>query len=87
MAGMKLSIKALAITGAILWGIYMFLAALLAKANIEIIWFSNKIFDLLVSIYPGLSATIGGAFIGLIWGAVCGAICGGILSWVYNRFV
>lgn len=80
----KLNVKAWAVTGAILWGAYLFLAPLLAMGNIRFFWFSNEAFGLLVSIYPGLSASIGGAFLGLVYGIICGAICIGLFSGVHN---
>lgn len=80
----KLSASALALMGSVGWGLYLFVAALLASAGIEILWFSNEVFALIASIYPGLTATLSGAFIGLVWGLICGALCGGIFGGVYN---
>lgn len=85
MANQELNVKAWATTGAILWGIYMFFAPLLAMGNIRFLWFSNEAFALLSSIYPGVSASVGGAFLGLVYGAICGAVCLGLISWVHNR--
>lgn len=81
----KLNVKAWAITGAILWGAYLFLASLLAIGNVKFFGFSNQAFELLSSIYPGLTASIGGAFLGLVYGAICGAICAGLFSGVHNK--
>lgn len=83
----KLSVSALALMGAICWGLYLFVAALLASANIEVLWFSNAVFALVASIYPGLAATAVGALIGLVWGIVCGAFCGGLFGGVYNLII
>lgn len=80
----KLSVGAWATTASIFWGLYLFFAALLVSANIEILWFSNKIFDLVSSMYPGVTASVVGSMIGLIWGLICGAICGGLFAWVHN---
>lgn len=80
----RLSVSALAIIGSIFWGGYLFLAALLASANIETLYFSNEVFAIVSSIYPGLTATIPGAFAGLVWGFACGAFCGGIFGAFYN---
>lgn len=83
----KLSVSALAVIGSVFWGGYLFIAALLASANVETIWFSNDMFSLTASIYPGVSATVSGAFIGLIWGLVCGAFCGGLFGAFYNLVI
>lgn len=80
----KLNVKALITIGAVFWGGYLFVAALFASAGIETLWFSNEVFSLISSIYPGVTATVNGAFIGLLWGLFCGALCGGIFGWVYN---
>lgn len=80
----KLNVKAWAITAAILWAAYLFLASLLAIGNVKFFWFSSQSFEFLSSIYPGLSASVGGAFLGLIYGLVCGAICGGLFSGLHN---
>lgn len=80
----KLSICALATASGVFYGLYLFGAALFASANVKIVGFSDQVFALISSIYPGVSATVSGAFIGLIWGLICGAICGGILGALYN---
>ncbi len=84
---LKLSIKGAAIAGAIFWGVYLFVAALFAMKAIDTVWFSNTSFQMIMSIYPGVTATISGAILGLVYGLACGAICGGILSWLYNKFI
>lgn len=80
----NLSWKGLAIAGAIFWGVYVGAATLLAALNITTVWFNPQLFNLLMSIYPGLTPTMSGVLVGLLWGAVCGAICGGILAALYN---
>jgi len=80
----NLNIKAWATTGAILWGVYLSLAALFAKLGFEALWFSREIFGLSMTIYPGLAATGLGIVIGLLWGLFCGAVCGGLFSWLHN---
>lgn len=78
--------KALAATLAVFWGLYMFVAGIFAAYNITTLWFSPEAFKLLASIYPGFSAGIGGAFIGLLWGIADGALCGAVTAFVYNWF-
>jgi hypothetical protein len=80
----ELNVNAWATTGAILWGAYLFLAPLFAMGNVNFFWFSNQGFELLASLYPGLTASISGAILGLFYGAVCGAVCGWLFSGVHN---
>ncbi len=80
----ELNIKAWAAAGAFLWGGYLFLAPLLAMRDVGFFWFSSEAFGLLSSIYPGLRASVGGAFIGLAYGTVCGALCSGLFAGVHN---
>jgi len=79
-----LNVKAWAITGAIILGIYVFLATLFETWGITLFWFNSEVFVFLTSLYPGVSATIGGAFFGLVTGAICGAFCAGLFSSVHN---
>ena len=79
-----LSVKGLAITGAVFWGVYLGLAALVASVNVSLPWFSPNMFGMLMDLYPGLAPSVVGVFVGLLWGALCGAVCGAILAWLYN---
>jgi hypothetical protein len=82
---MQLNIKALTITLAILWGLYLFWVVLFGGIfRTKILWASPEIANLVVSIYPGITFTIEGAFLALIWGFACGAFCGGVFGWLYN---
>lgn len=83
----KLSISALAIIGGIFWGGYLFVAALANSAGIDVFWFSDDVFTLVASVYPGITATVTGAFIGLVWGLACGAFCGGVFGAFYNLLI
>lgn len=83
---MRLDVKALAITVALVWGVLaMFLTGL---ANL--IWpgYGQAFLDVMASLYPGY--TPGGGFgqviTGTLYGAVDGAIAGAIFAWLYNRF-
>ena len=81
----KLNVKAWAVTGATIWGAYLFLFPFFMMARLNYYWFSSEAFYLAQSIYPGLFPTISGAFMGLIHGAICGAICAGLFAWVHNK--
>lgn len=84
---MKLDIRALAISGGIFWGVYMFLVALVSSFGVNLPWFNAKIVETLSIVYFGYQATIGGAFIGFIYGLICGGVSGGIFAWLYNKFL
>lgn len=78
---MKLRIRALAIAGGIVWGLYVFLTTL------WLIWFrEGASIPLFVYLYPGYATTYLGACIGLGWGFVDGALCGASMAWLYNWF-
>ncbi len=81
-----ISIKGLAIAGAVLWGAYLFLLALLAGWGIKFMWVSKELVELLGIIYPGYVISFWGAVLGLLYGLVCGAVCGGLVAWIHNKF-
>ena len=83
----KLSVKGLALSLGILWGAYMFLAAIFAQIGLNIFWLGPEAFEILMAVYPGISATVIGSALALIYGFACGAICGGLFAWIYNKFV
>ena len=83
----KLNVKAWAVTAATMWGVYLFLFPIFIMADFNYYWFSSNAFALVQSIYPGLGATLLGAFVGLLHGVICGAICGGLFAWIHNRTI
>ena len=78
---MKLNVKALAMSGAILWGAVILLITwwilLLDGPSDEV--------TLLAKVYRGYSITFMGSLIGMLWGLMDGAIGGALLAWLYNR--
>ncbi|MBI4467113.1 MAG: hypothetical protein HY656_06790 [Acidobacteria bacterium] len=83
---MKLSLKGMAVSLALVWGVLaMFLTGL---ANL--IWpgYGQAFLELMASVYPGYHATasIGQVVIGALYGLVDGCVCGAIFAWLYNRF-
>jgi hypothetical protein len=82
---MKLNIKALALTGGILWGAALFLAGL---ANL--IWpgYATAFLQVMASIYPGYEAasTIDSVIFGTLYGFLDGAVAGLLFAWLYNVF-
>lgn len=82
---MQISVKALAITSGILWGVTLFWEVLVGGAlRMNILWTSPEIAKFIPQIYPGVTLTLGGSFLALIYGLACGAFCGGIFGWLYN---
>lgn len=81
-----LSVKGLAIAGAVFWGGYLFLLALLAGWGLRFMWVSKELVKLLSTVYPGYIVGFSGAILGLVYGVVCGAICGGLIAWLHNKF-
>jgi len=80
---MKLNVKSVALAGGILWGAAVFIATLW----LLILGSSGKTIALLGAFYFGYQLSIGGAFIGLIWGFIDGAIGGLIFAYLYNLFL
>jgi hypothetical protein len=80
---MKLNAKSLALTSGILLGLAVFLGTIW----LLIIGSSGKTISLLSAFYFGYQFSIGGAFVGLVWGFVDGAIGGLIFAFVYNFFL
>lgn len=80
---MKLSMKGLALTAAILWGGCIFLVGVL-----NLVWsgYGTAFLDLVRSIYPGYAGTagFGGVIVGTLYGIVDGLVCGALFGWFYN---
>ena len=81
---MKLSVKGLAITSAIVWG-----GCILLTGILNLIWtgYGVAFLDMVRSIYPGYQAMSGfvGVIVGTLYGVVDGAVCGAIFAWLYNK--
>jgi hypothetical protein len=83
---MKLNIKALALTGGILWAV-----ALLLVGAANLIWsgYGGAFLQLMASIYPGYhaSGSIGDLIVGVLYALLDGVVCGLIFGWLYNLLV
>lgn len=78
---MRLSAKGLGLALGILWGLTVFFTTLL------IMWRGGGgTLQKLSQVYFGYTVSLGGAFIGLIWGFVDGLILGVLLAVLYNAF-
>ncbi|MDP6559574.1 MAG: hypothetical protein QF619_05565 [Candidatus Binatia bacterium] len=82
---MKLSVKSLAATLAILGGIgFLFVAAL------NLVWppYGKELLGVISSVYPGYTAVgnLENVIVGTLYAIVDGAIGGALLAWLYNQF-
>jgi hypothetical protein len=82
---MKLSVRAVALASALLWGGMIFLVGL---ANMAAPTYGGEFLRLVGSIYPGYHAAsgVGSVLVGTLYGLLDGAIGGLIFAWLYNRF-
>lgn len=80
---MKLNLKALSLTCAIVWGGLMLLMGL---ANL--IWptYGKAFLEVVASIYPGYHAvpSFGEVIVGTLYAVVDGCIGGLVVGWLYN---
>lgn len=80
---MKLSVKGLALTAAVLWG-----GCILLVGILNLIWtgYGVAFLDMARSIYPGYATVggVGGVVVGTLYGALDGAIGGALFGWLYN---
>lgn len=83
---MNLSIKGLAISAAIIWGLAMLLVGL---ANLVFPDYGIHFLEVIGSIYPGYRPGTGvsSVIIGSIYGAFDAGIGGAIFAWLYNWIV
>lgn len=82
---MKLNIKALALAGAIFWGVSVLLVGV---ANLIWAGYAQRFLDALASIYPGYHATRSFAEVVVVslYAAVDGLIGGAVFGCLYNWF-
>ena len=82
---MKLSLKSLTITAAVLWGISFFLVSV---ANL--IWppYGAAFLNAMSSLYPGYESigTFGSVIVGTLYALLDGAVGGAVFAWLYNIF-
>lgn len=81
---MRLSLRALAITAALLWGGSVFVCGL---ANLAWPSYGGAFLQLVASIYPGYHATrsLGSVVVGTLYALLDGAVGGLLFGWLYNR--
>ncbi|NIP79016.1 MAG: hypothetical protein GWM90_07365 [Gemmatimonadetes bacterium] len=81
---MRLSVKGFALAGAVVWGVGVFLAGLLAILEPD--W-GARYMELLGAIYPGVEGTsFGAVIIATLYAVVDAGIGCAVFAWLYNRF-
>jgi hypothetical protein len=82
---MKLNIRAMTLTLAVIWGGAVFIVGI---ANLIWSGYGAGFLELLASIYPGYKATgsFGDMVVGTLYAVVDGGVLGLVLAWLYNRF-
>ncbi|MCZ6804462.1 MAG: hypothetical protein O7D86_11150 [Proteobacteria bacterium] len=80
---MKLSVKGLAITAAIFWGVALLIVG---SANMMFPGYASGFLEVIGSIYPGYHPGTGffSVIIGSMYGVVDAGIGGAIFAWLYN---
>ena len=81
---MKIDVRAMALTLALVWGAFgMFLTGLGSAISPG---YGQAFLEAMASVYPGYTAepSIGQAVIGGLYGALDGAVVGGFSAWLYN---
>jgi len=83
---MKINIKALSLTVAIVWGGSILLIGL---ANLIWIGYGTDFLEVASSIYPGYQgpSSFGQVIVGTLYGVVDGFVGGLIIGWLYNLFI
>ena len=82
---MKLSIKGLAISAAIIWGAALLI---LGSANLMFPGYGANFLEVIGSVYPGYhpGTGISSVVIGSLYGIIDAGICATIFAWLYNFF-
>jgi hypothetical protein len=82
---MKLSVKSLMITAAVLWGLCFFFVA-----AINYLWppYGRAFLEIISSVYPGYKAvgTPGSVIVGTLYAILDGAVGGSLFGWLYNTW-
>ena len=81
---MKINIKAMAATSALLWGSAVLTVALANRIRPR---YGREFLRVLGSIYPGYHArrTLDNVFVATTYAIVDGAVGGAVCAWLYNR--
>lgn len=82
---MRVSLKAITLSSAILWGFAMLFVGLVHMADSA---YGGDFLRMMSSVYPGADTapTLGRVLLGTIYGFVDGAVAGGIFGLLYSAF-
>ena len=80
---MRLSTRAMAISGGLLWGGALLLLGLV---NLGIPTYGAAFLGVVSSVYPGFHAsrTFGDVIVGALYGTIDGGAAGFVFAWLYN---
>jgi len=82
---MRLSVKGLALTAAVLWGGCLLVLGLV---NLAVPTYGASFLQGVGSVYPGFyhSHTFADVLVGTVYGLIDGAFGGMSIAWIYNKF-
>ena len=82
---MRVSIKAIALTPALLWGGCLLVVGLINLADPQ---YGSEFLRMMSSVYPGADTarTFGRVILGAIYGFIDGGIAGLLFGWLYGMF-
>lgn len=85
---MKLSVKAMAISVGLTWGILVMLLTGLANYVSSAYAYGQSFLEVMASLYPGYDPVLSlrEVMVGTVYGLVDGAVAGAVFAWIYNRF-
>jgi hypothetical protein len=80
---MRLSVRALTIAAAVIWGGCILLTGLI---HLSAPSYGTAFLQMVSSIYPGFhnSGTPGDVVVGTLYALVDGGVCGVVFAWLYN---
>ncbi|HUI80882.1 MAG TPA: hypothetical protein VLY24_23310 [Bryobacteraceae bacterium] len=80
---MRISIKAVTLSSAILWGFAMLLVGLIHLADAS---YGGAFLRIMSSVYPGADTapTLGRVLLGTLYGFVDGGVAGFLFGWLYR---
>lgn len=83
----RLRASVMAVVFGLLAGLGLFVATIWLVVTAKEGYPVGPTLSLLNNYFPGYSVTMGGAFVGLVYGALVGGISGYLLAYVYNLVV
>jgi ABC-type nitrate/sulfonate/bicarbonate transport system permease component len=83
---MRVSLKAITLSSAILWGLAMLLVGMIHMADPS---YGGAFLRIMSSVYPGADTapTLWRVLLGTLYGIVDGGVAGFLFGWLYSMFV